>query len=74
MKARKPDQAEVYKHRRAVRGQFAGRFRPPLRGVSDAVAVATVQTAHSARRAEKAWLRSLSTAEKRTLNGYRVLT
>lgn len=66
------ENAEVRKHRKAMRSTFNGRSNPVV-GVSDAVALATSQNARSARRAEKAWLRTLSRAEKRTLHGYRII-
>lgn len=56
---------EVRKHRKAVRPIFNGVPAPKLTGVSDTVAYATVTNARAARKAEKAWLKTLSRAERR---------
>ena len=66
MKARKPDQAEVYRHRKAVRPIFNGRSNPVV-GISDAVLLANGQSAKAARQAEREWKRSLSRGQRRKL-------
>jgi hypothetical protein len=66
MKARKPDQAEVYRHRKAVRPIFNGRSNPVV-GISDAVLLANGQSAKAARQAEREWKRTLSRGQRRKL-------
>jgi hypothetical protein len=65
--------SELRSERLKMRGTFGAFRRPPVVGVSDAVAQSTVQLASSARRAEKAWLRSLTKAEKSLLRQGRSL-
>lgn len=66
MKARKPDQPEVYRHRRAVRTIFTGRTNP-IHGVSDTVMLSNTISAKAARQAEREWKRSLSKGQRRKL-------
>lgn len=66
VKAVRPDNAEVYKHRRAVRSTFNGRSNP-ISGISDAVMLASTVSAKAARQAEREWKRSLSREQRRKL-------
>jgi hypothetical protein len=66
MKARKPDHAEVYKHRKAVRPIFSGRSNP-IHGISDAVLLSNTVSAKAARQAEREWKRTLSRGQRRKL-------
>ena len=66
VKARRPDNAEVYKHRKAMRSTFNGRSNP-ISGVSDTVMLATTVGAKAARQAEREWKRTLSRGQRRKL-------
>lgn len=66
--------SELRSERVKMRGTFGAFRRPPVVGVSDDVAYKATINAKAARRAEKAWLRSLTASEKRTLNAYRVIS
>lgn len=56
--------SEVRKERTQMRGTFGAFRRPPVVGVSDTVAQSNREMARSARRAEKAWMKSLSKAQR----------
>jgi hypothetical protein len=58
---------ELRLERVKVRGTFGAFRRPEVRGVSDSVAYSTKVNARSARRAEKAWLQTLSKADRHSL-------
>jgi len=68
MKARRPDSAEVRKHRLAMRPTFNGRTNPIV-GISDAVQLATTASSKAARKAEQEWKRTLSRGQRRQLKG-----
>jgi hypothetical protein len=65
--------SELRSERTSMRGTFGSRRRPPVVGVSDTVAYSTKILAGSARRAEKAWMKSLTDAEKSLLRTGRSL-
>lgn len=68
MKANRGDSKEMRRHRIKMRSAFNGVAAPnPHKGMSDVVAVATRQNAAAARRAEAAWIKSLSRKERRYL-------
>lgn len=61
------ESSELRSERLKMRGTFGAHRAPKMVGVSDAVQLATTELSRSAHRAEKAWLRSLTRAEKSLL-------